>query len=97
MTVIVWLAKSNICIFLNFYEQSLLISGLNNLCVYILEFVTIITTFIIQYSIKLEYCVYLEETHMCLRLEICVGNFTEITIQKEVGYQHKISDWDLST
>lgn len=37
---------------------------------------------------------------MCLRLEICVGNFAEITIKTEVegkGYQYKISDWDLST
>ena len=34
VTVIVWFAKSNMCIFLNLYEQSLLIPGLNNLCVY---------------------------------------------------------------
>ena len=47
VTVTVWLAKSNMSIFLNLYEQSLLIPGLNNFCVYILEFVPIITTFII--------------------------------------------------
>lgn len=64
MTVTVWLAKPNMFIFLNLYKQSLLIPGLNNFSLHVIEFLTIIITFIIQYNIKLEYCMYRGKVHV---------------------------------